>query len=143
MQELSEHHEVVRHRTGNGTDGNCAIEGDKATTTGDRKSQEVDICDLTWAVNSRRVDPFAVEKRQITGPELVVLALGRDRQLVNCVGNWDRARIPRLADNPDESVLRDRTRGPTLTDLAFEPLAGASVVDMIDVEKGQKQVDVE
>src|SRR5258708_4090169 len=119
------------------------VEGDEPASTFDGESEQVDVSYLTWPVNAARVDPLPIQEADRRRPELVVLRSCRPAQALDRFLSGERARIARLADHANEAVFGHRAGCPALTDLGRYPIAGATVIDMIAIEQGDKHVDVE
>ena len=53
------------------------------------------------------------------------------------------ARVARLAEDTDEAVLGDGAGRPAVADLLLEPSSALLVQDVIAIQEGQQNVDVE
>jgi hypothetical protein len=58
---------------------------------------------------------------------------------------WSRHRgsVGRIRQDAHESILGKRTRGPAISMMIFEPVVREIVVDVIGIEEGDQQVDVQ
>ena len=119
------------------------IEGDKPPSMlyGERK--KIDIGHLAWPVNMAGLDAALFEKIDGTRPELVILGAGRSAQPFDGLKRRNRARIPGLADDADESVLRQSAGCSAVLDLRRDPFLGSLMVDVVCIQERQEHVDVE
>jgi hypothetical protein len=86
------------------------------------------------AVNTAGIDRLGIKQANRAGPEFVVLGRsGRLEQIDGGLG-CDRVGIPRLADDPYETVLGDGARRPAAGDLVLEPASRPPVVNMLLVQ---------
>ena len=113
---------------------NGAIESDKPSSMLHGEREKIDIGHLAWPVNVAGMYAAVFEKTDGARPELVVLGAGRPAQPLDGFGGRNRVRVPGLADDADESVLRQGAGGPAVMDLAGDPLLGSPVVDVVCVQ---------
>ena len=139
----SEHYEVRRARSDDRFQRNCPVEGYESAAMSDRQREEVGVGDLAGTVDSQPVEDLLVEQAQIARPEFMVLVVRGARQAGDRERRRHRARITRLADHPHEAVLGQGARSPAVMNLRPEPEAGPGVIDVIRIEEGNEDVDVE
>ena len=81
------------------------------------KSEQIDIRHLAWPMDVAGVHASVFEEADRAGPELVVLGAGRSAQPRHGLERRNRAWILGLADDADESVLRQGAGSPAMLDL--------------------------
>lgn len=113
------------------------IEGDKPSSILHGQREEIDIGHLAWAVNVAGVDAAVFEETDGAGPELVVLGAGRPAQTLDGLKGRNRARVPGLADDADEPVLRQGAGCPAVLDLSRDPLLGSAMVDVVCIRSAR------
>lgn len=116
--------------------GQRSIKGDETSATARRQCEQVGVGDLTRTVQMGPIDDLRVQQTDIAGPELVASGCARSAEQIDRYRRRDLTRVTRLADDPYETVLGDRARGPSGPDLIIEPVVGAGMIDMVAVEQG-------
>lgn len=57
--------------------------------------------------------------------------------------DWERGGLVRLRHGPDEAVLRQRTRRPSVSVVCFPPFVRALMVQVIRLEQREKETHIE
>jgi hypothetical protein len=110
------------------------IEGDKPSPMLHGKREKIDIRHLAWPVNVFGVYAAFFEKTDRARPELMILGTGCSAQAFHSLRRRNRARILGLADDANESVLRQGAGCPAVPDLSRDPLLGSLMVDVVCVQ---------
>jgi hypothetical protein len=109
----------------------------------DDESQQIEIRELTGAVDPGVIGDPRIKKAQVVGPELVMPGRGGFRQSFYDCSDRQWIGIAGVGHDPHASVLRDGTRGPAAASIPGEPLACSVVHRMVLIEKRDEHIDVE
>lgn len=119
------------------------VEGHEPASVGDCKAQEVDIRELAVPLDVGWLEVITFAHRDGVLPEEMICALpdfGEPGDGISQTGAL--AGILRIRDDPHESILGQRARGPAPTLVMAEPLVRRLVVDVHRVEERDEHVDI-
>ena len=93
--------------------------------------------------NSEQVKTALIRRSKSFRPEFVVAGSGRQAQTPGDLHERKTARINRLGDDPETTVLGQRTGGPAQPSVLDQPIVGDRMMDVTAIEKGDQETDVE
>jgi hypothetical protein len=114
----------MRLRATHGGNRNCLIQGREPPAVLDCERQQIDVGQLLWTKNTHAVEQRGVNNRDIIGPEDVVGYSQLPGESLEHDCNGHLLLVEPLRHDPDEAVLRQRTRRPTIDPIFSPPLLG-------------------
>ncbi len=129
-------------RSRNGRKRNRSVEGYEPTSVLQGEGQQVGVGYLAWPMDPVPVDPGCVEQAHRTTPEFMVGCRRSGPQPFYRLARGYRARVRRLTNDPDKTVLGYGARCPTVADLGADPFLRQSVIGVITVEQSDEDIDV-
>jgi hypothetical protein len=106
--------------------------------------QQITVGDVRRVEKTRRVQVFAVQRRYIVRPEGMSGQFSkRSQQIGHSRGRAGRIRISRMADDAQNSVFCQRTRGPSLMSFRRKPGVRAVVQNVGRIDQGDQDVHVQ
>ena len=109
----------------------------------DGKRQEVDICDLSRTRQATSVHYGPIKQADVIGNKLVIVGGNCRTQSLDSFGDVQPVRIGGLGEDAEAPVLRQRARGPSLFNVADEPIGYGSVVGVILVKQSDQDIDIQ
>ena len=104
------------------------------------KRQEVDICDLSRTRQATSVHHGIIKQTDVIGNKSVIVGGNRRTQSLDSFGDAQPVRIGGLGEDADAPVLRQGARGPSLVNVADEPIGYRNVVGVVLVKQSDQHI---
>jgi hypothetical protein len=136
--------EVRRPRAANLGKGDRAIDGNQTSFPFHGKTEEIHVSHLAMGRSCCGLEQVGVPVGHVIGPERMAAAAAECLQALEHESRLDRPRrVDRMREHAKQPVLGKRTCRPTCGTMIREPAMRGFVVNVIGVEQGDEDVDVE
>jgi len=134
---------VVRVSSAHCLERDSAVKSHESAIALHREREQINVGELLRSEDTAAVDDLFVEERYVIGPEFVVGCGYNVREEIERIGRVCRFGKTQLRHNPQKSILRQRTRRPTVGSICCPPLMRAIIMSMILLQERDEESDVE